>query len=109
MTKEQFERLAKHEQALKWAALQNFIHMSAGEFGEMAAIYADLYKEQLTVAQSSCNACRLKALKRMYGDYVAKQEEIAAREAKKAEKEAEKAAKDKKGAGRPNKINLNAE
>lgn len=122
MTKEQFEKLQAFEQQLLWAIKSNFIHMSSGEFNTIAGIYADVYKVPLTRAQSSCNTCRLKALKQLGEDYFKKKTEIEEKAKKAEEKKASEKASEKpnkttknnkgtstsKGAGRPPKIDLNA-
>lgn len=68
MTKEAFEKLNKWEKVLHNAYHKSFIHLSASEFAEIAAIYDTLY-EPLTRAQRNCNTCRLNALKKLGEDY----------------------------------------
>ena len=122
MNKEQFEKAKRYEQAFRWAIHSNFIHLSNGEFREISDLYTEVYNDKLTPAQSTCNACRLKALQKLGKDYFALKEkyEKEAEENKPAESTEKPAESDitpktntttkapAKKAGRPKKINLNA-
>lgn len=130
MTEEQFRILEPYEQSFRWAIRSNFIHMSNGEFTTIKNLYHEVFGKNMTVAQSNCNACRLKALQEMGRAYFAYKE--AAEAAKNAEKKPQeettpenatekpvesdkdnKTTKDttapKKKAGRPKKIDLTKE
>ena len=72
MTEEQYKALEPYEQSFRWAIKSNFIHMSNGEFTTIKNLYHEIFGKNMTVAQSNCNACRLKALQEMgraYFDY----------------------------------------
>ena len=120
MTKESYEKLKPYEQVFRWAIYSNFVHMSAGEFNTLAGLYNEVYKTPITKAQSTCNACRLRALKQLGNDYFAKQQEIAKREEKKKQQQEQQdkaltelqtmqGEQEKKPVGRPKSIDLDAE
>lgn len=95
MTEEQFRILEPYEQSFRWAIRSNFIHMSNGEFTTIKNLYHEVFGKNMTVAQSNCNACRLKALQEMgraYFEY---------KEAAEAEKNAEKKPQEEDGALKP--------
>ncbi len=111
MTKEQYERLEKFEAELRYAVRMNFMSMTNGKFAELTMIYKDLYGQELNKRQMGCSTCRLNALKRLGKDYFAYQQELAEKE--KAERlnveEPKSEEPKKKKAGRPRKIDLDAE
>lgn len=112
MTREFYEKLLPYEQKFRWAIKSNFISMSQGDFAQIAELYQELYGKGLTKSQTTCNTCRLNALKKLGNDFFAKQEEIAQREAKKTAKaaaEENNKSEETKKVGRPPKIDLNAE
>ena len=90
MTKEQREKLSKYESALRNAVKNDFIHVKAGEFNEIAEIYAEIF-QPLRNGQKNCNSCRLSALKKLGEEYFAEEKED----------------NNKKKAGRPKKIKDN--
>lgn len=95
MTEEQFRILEPYEQSFRWAIRSNFIHMSNGEFTTIKNLYHEVFGKNMTVAQSNCNACRLKALQEMgraYFEY---------KEAAEAAKNAEKKPQEEDGALKP--------
>ena len=100
MTQEQYEKCIPWEQVLRWAAKSNFVHISNGEFNQIAAIYKEVFNESLTLSQMTCNTCRLKALTRLWNEYETFQQELAQQQKQEREE-----VKKKKG-GRPPKINL---
>ena len=101
MTQEQFEKCIPWEQTFRWALNSNFVHLSNGEFNQIAAIYKEVFGEGLTASQMTCNTCRLKSLKRLGEEYFKIQQEKA-----KEQKEENIAEKPKKKGGRPPKINV---
>ena len=105
MTKEQYTKLQKWAQQLRWAAKSNFIHLSAAEFNEIAGVYAEVYGEGLTQSQKSCNTCRLKALKRLYNSVFQYEQEIALQQKEENLQEAE-SQDNKKKPGRKKKIDI---
>jgi hypothetical protein len=107
MTREQYEKLQVYEQELRYAYRMNFMSMSNGKFADLLVIYKDLYGETLTKGQRGCSTCRLNVLKKIAADYFDMQEQIA-KEEKKQRIEATEA-QPKKKAGRPKKIDLDAE
>lgn len=116
MTKEQYERLEKFEAELRYAVRMNFMSMTNGKFAELVMIYKDVYGQELNHRQMGCSTCRLNALKRLGKDYFAYQQELAekekaerlnAEEPKSEEPKVEEPKKKK--AGRPRKIDLDAE
>lgn len=112
MTKEQYERLQKFEAELRYAVRMNFMSMTNGKFAELVMIYKDLYGQELNKRQMGCSTCRLNALKRLGKDYFAHQQELAEKEkAERLEKAKESTVDEpkKKKAGRPRKIDLDAE
>lgn len=112
MTKEQYERLQKFEAELRYAVRMNFMSMTNGKFAELVMIYKDLYGQELNKRQMGCSTCRLNALKRIGKDYFAYQQELAEKEkAERLEKAKESTVDEpkKKKAGRPRKIDLDAE
>ena len=102
MTKEQYEELSKWSQQLRWAKLSNFIHLNNSEFGEIAALYAEVYGEGLTQSQKGCNTCRLKAMKRLYDSFEAYEQELASQQKEERVENQEV----KKKAGRKKKIDI---
>jgi len=112
MTKEQYDKLQEFEQELRYAYRMNFMSMGNGRFKELMTIYKELYGVGLNQRQSSCSTCRLNAIKRIAGDFYAFQQQLAEEEKKQREIEELKAkeeAQPKKKAGRPRKIDLDAE
>lgn len=112
MTKEQYERLQKFEAELRYAVRMNFMSMTNGKFAELVMIYKDVYGQELNKRQIGCSTCRLNALKRLGKDYFAYQQELAEKEkAERLEKAEEPKVEEpkKKKAGRPRKIDLDAE
>lgn len=105
MTQEQYEKLKKWEQPLRWAALSSFIHLNNAEFGEIANIYAEIYGEGLTTSQKGCNTCRLRAMKRLYNSVQEYLQQIAS-EQKEERTEEEKVEETKKKPGRKKKIDI---
>ena len=103
MTKEQYEKLKKWEQQLRWAALSSFIHLNTAEFGEIANIYAEVYGESLTQSQKGCNTCRLRAMKRLYSSVQEYLQEIASEQKEERTEEVEET---KKKPGRKKKIDI---
>ena len=103
MTKEQYEKLKKWEQQLRWAALSSFIHLNNAEFGEIANIYAEVYGESLTQSQKGCNTCRLRAMKRLYSSVQEYLQEIASEQKEERTEEVEET---KKKPGRKKKIDI---
>lgn len=93
-----FERLVKWDKVLYNAVHKSFIHLSASEFGEIAAIYDEYFDTPLTKAQRNCNSCRLTALKKIGGEY----------EKEKQLREEGKTETPKKRVGRPRKIDLDS-
>lgn len=104
MTREQYEKCKVYEKELRWAWKSSFVHMSNTEFSKVAAIYKDVFGEGLTLAQMTCNTCRLKALSRLAESYFAMQQELAQEAKEERTQEPEK-----KKAGRPKKINIDGE
>ena len=130
MTLEQYKALEPYEQSFRWAIKSNFIHMSNSEFTTIKNLYHEIFGKNMTVAQSNCNACRLKALQEMgraYFDYKEAAESVKNAEKKQQEEDGalkpaetpveepktEETNKDttapKKKAGRPKKIDLTKE
>lgn len=75
LTKEEYERLQPYEKELKSAVKNSFLHMSGNDFLKVAEIYKDIFGQELTKSQKSCNTCRLNALKRLGELYNAYTEE----------------------------------
>ena len=69
MTKEQIERASKFETAFRYAMHSNFFSLNSGEFGEIAALYQEMFKTSLTRSQQNCSSCRLNAMKRIGEQY----------------------------------------
>lgn len=77
LTKEQYEALKPYEKQVLAAYRQNFVHMSSEDFGKVAEIYKDVFKEGLNPSQMRCNTCRLNALRKLgelYDKYGKKQQ-----------------------------------
>ena len=104
MTREQYEKCKEWEQQLRWAVKSNFVHMNNTDFSKVAAIYKDVFGEGLTLAQMTCNTCRLRALKRLGESYLDMQQKLAQEAKEERTQEPEK-----KKAGRPKKINIDGE
>lgn len=110
MTQAQYEKLTAYEKELRYAVRMNFMSMTNGKFEELLVIYKELYGNTLTKGQKGCSTCRLNVLKRMGNDYFALQEKMAIEEKKKRmEEEGQAPVVTKKKAGRPKKIDLDAE
>ena len=105
MTREQYDKLQQYEQELRYAVRMNFMSLSNGKFGEIMTIYKEMYGEMLNKSQMGCSTCRLNALKRIGNDYFGFQQELA----KKEKEERLSETTTKKKAGRPKKIDLDAE
>ena len=99
MTEEQFRILEPYEQSFRWAIRSNFIHMSNGEFTTIKNLYHEVFGKNMTVAQSNCNACRLKALQEMGRAYFEYKESAEA--AKNAEKKPQEETTPKKATEKP--------
>ena len=104
MTKEQLEKCTKFEREFTWAVKSNFVHMSATEFNEVAALFKEIMGRPLTRNEMTCNTCKLKAMKELADTYFQAKAEYEKEEREK-EKETEGEPKVKKG-GRPKKINV---
>ena len=91
MTQEHLEKCKTYEKELKWAVKSNFVHMTSAQFSEIVALYTDLYGESLTPSQQKCNTCRLKALKRIGGDFFAQVQETAQEQKQERQEEKEEA------------------
>ena len=104
MTKEQFEECRKYEQEFRWAIRSNFVHMSQGDFNEVARLYKEILGVSMNKSQMTCNTCRLNALKALGKDYFDTMD-IIAKEQQESALQEEIEAKKKKG-GRPKKINI---
>lgn len=76
MNRKQYDSLSKYEKTFKSALKSNFARLSVGEFNDIANIYAEMYKENLTQSQKSCSTCRLKALKKIGNDYFKYKEKL---------------------------------
>lgn len=113
MTREQYDKLQEFEQDLRYALRMNFMSIGNGRFKELMNIYKEMYGVGLTLRQSSCSTCRLNAIKRIANDYNEFQQRLAEEEKKTREEEAIdlelEEDKPKKKAGRPRKIDLDAE
>lgn len=104
MTQEQYEKCKEWEQQLRWAVKSNFVHMNNTDFSKVAAIYKEVFGEGLTLAQMTCNTCRLRALKRLGEDYFNYEQKLAQEAKEERTQEPEK-----KKVGRPKKINIDGE
>lgn len=102
MTREQFEKCKEWEQQLRWAVKSNFVHMNNTDFSKVAAIYKEVFGEGLTLAQMTCNTCRLRTLKRLGEDYFNYEQKLAQEAKEERTQETEK-----KKAGRKKKIDIN--
>lgn len=90
MEKETFDKLKEYDKVFSLALNANFIHLSNGEFEEIAKLYKEALGKELTSRQKGCNTCRLKAIKELGTAYVKAKEE------------------NKPKRGRPKKIDLDA-
>lgn len=106
MTQEQYEKCQAWEQQLRWAVRSNFVHMSNGEFSDIAALYKEVFDEALTVGQMTCNTCRLKALKRLGNEYFGYQQQIAEEQKEERLVENGNEAQTKTNKGRKKKIDI---
>ena len=104
MTREQVEKCSKYEREFTWAVRSNFIHMSATEFNEIAALFREIMGRSLTRNEMTCNTCRLKAMKELGNDYFNSRDAFI-KEDRDNENEAKEESPKKKG-GRPKKINV---
>ena len=77
MTQELYEKCQPWAQHFRWACKSNFLHLSNREFGEIAKLYTEVFGEQLTPAQMTCNTCRLRAMQRLGNEYEAYEQKIA--------------------------------
>lgn len=105
MTKEVFESIRKFEKDFGWAINNNFLHLSVGEFNEIARAYLDTFGTPLTKTQMTCNACKLNAVKKLGAEYFKAKEEYEEKDDDSEGKE-EKEEKKKNKVGRPPKIKL---
>lgn len=69
MKQEIYLQLLPIERQLKSAVQSNYARLSAREFEEFCATYQSQYGVALTRNEQNCNACRLKALKKIAADY----------------------------------------
>lgn len=103
MTREEVKEMEKWEQHFNWAINSNFVHMSQGEFNEVAAAYKRIMGVGLNASQMTCNTCRLRAMKEFGAEYF-KWKKKYENEDKKEDKKEDKPETPKKG--RPRKIDL---
>ncbi len=108
MTREEVELCSKWEQEFRWAIRSNFVHMSQGEFNEIARLYKDILGVGMNKSQMTCNTCRLAAIKALGNAYFESRDRYIKEDREKEKEEqlaAETTTKNKKG-GRPKKINI---
>lgn len=65
LTKEQYKSLEPWEKEITNAYKNNFVHMTSENFNKVAAIYKEIFGEQLNPSQMRCNTCRLNALRKL--------------------------------------------
>lgn len=73
LTKEEYEWLKPYERHIINAYKNSFVHVSGGEFNEIAELYRKITGTALTRSQMGCNTCRLNALRTLGESYVAYQ------------------------------------
>lgn len=68
------DKLAPYEKNITNAYKNSFVHMPGEDFQKVAVIYAEIFGEELTKSQMSCNTCRLNALRKLGELYVTTKE-----------------------------------
>lgn len=92
LTKKHYEALTPYKDQLRAAYKNSFVHMAGTDFIKVAAIYAEVFGQELRKSQMGCNTCRLNALRKLgelYEQYEKGEEE------KKQKKERKKKLGDK--------------